>query len=37
MSMQRESGTAPAGGARFETPLSLWIGIWQRQLVQRGG
>jgi hypothetical protein len=33
MSKQIESGTASAGGARFESPLSLWIAIWQRQLV----
>jgi hypothetical protein len=24
---------AAVSGARFESPLSLWIAIWQRQLV----
>jgi hypothetical protein len=33
MSKQIESGSAMAGGARFDSPLSLWIAIWQRQLV----
>jgi hypothetical protein len=33
MSKQIESGTGTAGGARFDSPLSLWIAIWQRQLV----
>ena len=30
---QIESGSDTAGGARFDSPLSLWIAIWQRQLV----
>ena len=33
MSQQSESGTTTVGRARFESPLSLWIGVWQRQLV----
>jgi hypothetical protein len=35
MSTQIESGfgIGTAGGARFDSPLSLWIAIWQRQLV----
>jgi hypothetical protein len=33
MSRQIESGSATVGGARFDSPLSLWIAIWQRQLV----
>jgi hypothetical protein len=28
-----EFGIATASGARFESPLALWIAIWQRQLV----
>ena len=27
-----EFGIATAGGARFDSPLALWIAIWQRQL-----
>jgi hypothetical protein len=26
-------GIATAGGAQFESPLALWIAIWQQQLV----
>jgi hypothetical protein len=33
MSKQIESGIASAGAPRFESPLGLWIAIWQRQLV----
>jgi hypothetical protein len=33
MSERIESGSGTAGGARFDSPLSLWIAIWQRQLV----
>lgn len=33
MSKQIESGSATVGEARFDSPLSLWIAIWQRQLV----
>jgi hypothetical protein len=28
-----EIRTAAVSGGRFESPLSLWIAIWQRQLV----
>jgi hypothetical protein len=33
MSKESENGLGPVGGARFESPLRLWIAIWQRQLV----
>jgi hypothetical protein len=33
MSKQIEFGIGTAGGARFDSHLSLWIAIWQRQLV----
>ena len=33
MSKQIEFGIGTAGAAQFESPLSLWIAIWQRQLV----
>ena len=32
-----EMGIATSGGARFESPLALWIAIWQRQLVSQRG
>jgi hypothetical protein len=31
---QIESSSPTAGGARFDSPLILWIAIWQRQLVK---
>jgi hypothetical protein len=37
MSEHIEVGLAPGSGARFESPLALWIAIWQRQLVQAKG
>jgi hypothetical protein len=33
MPKQIENGIATTGGARFDSPLRLWIAIWQRQLV----
>jgi hypothetical protein len=33
MSKQKETGMSTPPGARFDSPLSLWIAIWQRQLV----
>jgi hypothetical protein len=33
MSKWIESGSGTGGAARFDSPLSLWIAIWQRQLV----
>jgi hypothetical protein len=35
MPEQPESGIGTTGGAQFESPLGLWIAIWQRQLVYR--
>ena len=37
MSKQIEFGIGTAGAAQFESPLSLWIAIWQRQLVYGQG
>jgi hypothetical protein len=37
MSKQMEGGSNTASGARFDSPLSLWIAIWQRQLVNGSG
>jgi hypothetical protein len=28
-----EVASVTGSGARFESPLALWIAIWQRQLV----
>ncbi|HVD32321.1 MAG TPA: hypothetical protein VNC19_02000 [Gemmatimonadales bacterium] len=33
MSKQMETGMSTPPVARFDSPLSLWITIWQRQLV----
>jgi hypothetical protein len=33
MSKQIETGMSAPRGAQFDSPLSLWIAIWQRQLV----
>jgi hypothetical protein len=32
MARHIEVGIVKASGARFESPLALWIAIWQRQL-----
>jgi len=33
-SMSKQTERSPASGrAQFESPLRLWIAIWQRQLV----
>jgi hypothetical protein len=32
-----EVASATGSGARFESPLALWIAIWQRQLVSQRG
>ena len=38
MSKPIENGSnTSGGGARFDSPLSLWITIWQRQLVYGSG
>ena len=33
LSHTHEIRIAAVSGGRFESPLSLWIAIWQRQLV----
>jgi hypothetical protein len=33
MSKQIETGTSTPPAAQFDSPLSLWIAVWQRQLV----
>jgi hypothetical protein len=33
MARHIEVGIATGSAARFESPLALWIAIWQRQLV----
>jgi hypothetical protein len=37
MSDQIKTGSGTADPPRFDSPLSLWIAIWQRQLVNGSG
>jgi hypothetical protein len=36
MARHIEVGIVSGSGARFESPLALWIAIWQRQLAFAG-
>jgi hypothetical protein len=37
MSNQIKAGSDTADPPRFDSPLSVWIAIWQRQLVNGSG